>query len=427
MILNAFILENIIQSFSFILIILVCGLIALILYLILKMNTRNRAMDKTSMHLNMLSNLFNNANVPCIIIKKDGRIDLINNMALNLFDKTKEEMEGTFFEAFSLISSSNKKTLELKERFKNNQRYAFDFVIKSKDRDIPCNFQVSEILSGKSPRYLVSIKEIEDEAQNRHNQNLLVERINELEVSSGLGYWIYDYETNETIWSRGLYNILGAKVNKVKPDLSFVSLFEDSSNSTATDLLIAIKNQKEYKDRLRIKDFNNNEKEVEIVLKHQYNDDNEISMSMGIMRDITETQKLTDQNNIARIVLNKVLNSEEIFMVITDDKRDIISLNDYSLETLNLPPSQIINNSFCKVFGDPITVSQDIKPSSSLTFQTHLPQDPDTIILWQHQKFEPIKNEVNNLLIGINLTLSAKVLDQILSLEKNEKITAKNS
>lgn len=415
---NPFLLENIINSFSFILVILVGLLLALVLYLINAATKKGKETDKTKQSLIMLEKYFNTVSLPCIIIKKDGRIALINDAALQLYNKSREEMDGHFLEAFNIISASKKRTGELEQKLDKNKHYDFNYDIITRDKTIPCTFQVSEISSGKHIRYLITISERDNTQKIQNEQNLLEERINTLENATDLGFWVYNYDNNSTIWSRGLYKLLGAKVNETVPDLSFVSNMEGLK---AQKLLMAIKNQESFNDEITLTSYDGTEHIVNLVLKHQSGMNGDVSKSMGIMRDITETNKLLDQNKQSRVLLNEVLNSEEICMVLTDINNAIVSTNDYTLSTLNTTIDKITDKSFEEVFGDPKKLPQDFKQTLNTIFATMVPNNSKDIILWQENPFTVDSDNEFKLFIGINLSASARILHNIELMSSHEK------
>ena len=239
---NAYFLEYLISSTTILLVLIIGALVVLLLNQNLRVKNFEKRISNLNHDINILQQVFSNTVTPYLIVNETGTIVNVNENALKLLNEKRKNIIGSMFDSFLVIKSSERETKKLEESINNNQEYVFDSNIRIDNKVINCQFRITGIYQGTEARYLIGIF-IDDRSKTEYENNLRDQRINRLEEISDVGYFVFNHDTNEIRWSRGMYKLLGLELNKTKPSLNFISQIK-TSNEELQNILLAIKEMK---------------------------------------------------------------------------------------------------------------------------------------------------------------------------------------
>lgn len=388
---NAFVLEYIFNSTSILLLIFIILLFIALLYLNLRITNNERLNSKTNQEIEMLNNVFKNAIIPCVIIDNQGVVFEINDKALDLLGKNKEDLVGNYFDFFSIVQSSKIKTNNMKKALKENKRYSFKSTINKNNKYLDCIFEVSSILEGNPSRYLISILPNDQNESQEHEKNLQLKRIDKLEDIAGVGFFTYNHETNETIWSRGMYKLLEARLNETVPSLSFISDITSDSNNEVQEIILAIRNLKPYSKRIKIHDYLGNIKYVDFELMHQEETENISSLTLGTLKEVHNLNELLKNIPNGSKSFNLINPSDSFLMALTKDNV-VLETNESFLKYLNKTENEVINKDFFTLLD---------MDNSKLVNNSFVQQLDKNSIVWKPLKTDLSETNDIQLYIGI--------------------------
>lgn len=417
--LNAYYLENIVDSVTFLLILFLGILIMAVLALLNRINRNEKLNRETLSKLDLLDRIVMNSSRPIVVIDDRGKVYLCNNEAARLLGKPKEEIEGDILDAFNLVTSSRNKMNQLHQDIRENKRFTFEGDVGVRQDRKRARFEVTGLSgSGSNARYAVGILPALDQSRENYEYDLLETRINEVENIAGMGYWIYTYDDRTTAWSRGMYKLLGKKINETQPDLSFFRQFAPESRNQAQSLLMAIKNHEPFEDRVVIIGDDGIRRVIDISVRHQDDLDMNIYKTMGIMREVTDEQELVDELKSSQEFWRNLGDREDIAIVATDRNSRIVFTNNYAAQVVNKTSAELLGQEITDYYGFRELPPAGLVTNSQLTYITSIKNhmsEGENIFLWSDSQIIEGDKIYLNINIGVNLTKCASNLELIQS------------
>ena len=347
---NAYFLEYLISSTSILLILIIGALIILLLNQNLRIKNFEQKIQESTNDVDILQKVFFNTKTPYVVVNENGIITNINNNALKLLNTTSEDIIGSVFDSFVVIQSSTLETKKLNESIYNKTTYDFETNLRYNNQLLNCILKITGILQGNQARYLIGIFLNNDSKDSEHENNLRDERINRLEETANIGFFVFDHETNDTRWSRGMYKLLGAKINERKPSLDFVSQIK-TNNEELQNLILSIQDMKSYTNKIKIQGDDGVVRLIELDLTHQEGIDHSGGTTLGTLKYINSIENIFENFSISDEDLN-LINNPKFFHL---PKSEIIGKQ--ISEIYNCDFSEIVNNP--KVFSKTISYNDE--------------------------------------------------------------------
>lgn len=284
---NAYMLENLTSSVMFFLLIATSLLLLAVIVLIRNNRMWEKRQTNSLKDLHMFEQGFLTRPEPVIYIDDAGHVLRVNAAALELMQCTREDVIGKNFSPYTIIQQNSRQHAAFEQALKDTGKYAVQGEIETfkTRRSIPCRLRFMDV---GSSRYQVKMTPGADTLRASYEESLTQARIDEIEALTDVGFWTYSYKTRETVWSHGLYRLLGAEINTVKPDLSFLNRsFGEGGRAAMTGILMAIKNQQPYSQRMTLTGYDGRPRTLQIELRHQMGFDLDTAYTLGIVRGIT--------------------------------------------------------------------------------------------------------------------------------------------
>ncbi|OFY84241.1 MAG: hypothetical protein A3F72_14565 [Bacteroidetes bacterium RIFCSPLOWO2_12_FULL_35_15] len=187
--------------------------------------------------------------------------------------------------------------------------------------------------NGAPTRFLGTFQDITESLKIENEKKRISEQLKAAEKISNTGSWEFTLKDNTVFWSDGIYKILEFDPETVKPSFEkFLSkvhpddleVLETSHNNKATTKLKDISVIRFLMDDGRTKNIKRNGMAF-------YDDHNNFVRSIGTLQDITVQHEIE----------NKLIKSEELFRLITENTNDWICLNKLDGTIIYSSPSSI--------------------------------------------------------------------------------------
>ncbi len=349
-IMNAYFLEYLISSTTILLVLIIGALVVVLLNQNLRVNNFEQRVQILTHDNNILQQVFLNTATPYLIVNEKGTIVNINDHALKLLQKKRDEVVGTLFDSFVVIKSSEKETRKLDESITQDKEYILNSNIRIDNQVLNCQFVITGILQGTEARYLVGIF-MNDSTVSEYDINLRDQRINRLEDMSDVGFFVFNHETNDIRWSRGMYKLLGMEINKTKPSLNFISQIK-TSNEELQNIILSIKEMKPYFNTIKIKGGDNVIRLIELELSHQEGINHDNATTLGLLKQINSIETVLDNFSIGDQESSLISNPNFFHVALLDENYKILDINKSFLKDTQSKKEDIIGFRFDEIFKD---------------------------------------------------------------------------
>lgn len=186
---------------------------------------------------------------------------------------------------------------------------------------------------GFPTRLLGTFQDITESLKNENERNRVSEQLKAAETISNTGSWEFTLKDKNVFWSDGIYKILEFDPERVKPS------FENFLSKAHPDDLEVLETSHEKKTATKLKDisiirFVMNDGGIKYIRRNGksfYDDDNNFVRSIGTLQDVTDQYKIE----------KKLIESEELFRLITENTNDWICLNKLDGTIIYSSPSSI--------------------------------------------------------------------------------------
>lgn len=298
----------------------------------------------------LLENLVNYIDQVVLFINKEGKIELTNSKAVELFESCdKKAFQNQMIHQLCSYESFTDFTKNLLEKkFYSTLKIetsnsCYELLVHLQEISIS-NEQVGYLLK-IYPKYLIETSKVDLEFIVQNTQ---------------IGSWFYEFSTNK-LWSCHTFNEIFGLQNRIQ--LTLDDLLENFNEEEKNKLEISLKGLHDTKKEFdHITFFNLPDKSLRWVrLKASYQEINNLECVVGIIQDLTfENENQTLNWNSNQYFKAAIENTKNI--IIGTDQNGIIKVfNKSAEEKFGFKAKEIINKASFFIFHDPDELRKSIK------------------------------------------------------------------
>lgn len=365
-----------------------------------------------------LENLLESSPDPMISSSEDGTIVRANTMAEVLFGYSKNEFLSLNIDELLPERYRHNHTQYREDFFKRQQKGVFkesrrNLVALTRDgREVIVDISFSHSEEENQRLTTVTLRDMTETIKTSQEQIKNIKLLQQAELMSNLGHWQVDIQTQQLIWSDGVYRIHNVTKQQYKPELSTaIDFYHPEDKDKVTQYVNeAIANATGWTFALRIVRPNGEIRHVTSKGEIQFNHAGHPEKIFGTFQDITELSELSIENELLKSAVNETTSG----IVITDPQRQVVWINNAFTSMSGYTLDEVKGKSLSSFLQGKDT-NQDTVNNIASALDNEQPIDVDILnytkdhrIYWVNLKISPIrKNEIITHFVGIQHDVTA--------------------